>query len=306
MSQPPAQMTQPPLLLAVPNVSEGRDRQTLEAIERGFAPARFIDLHSDPDHGRSVFTLAARQGRLAEGLLGGARAAIQRIDLTAHAGIHPHVGALDVMPVVYLDEECRGAACAEALTAAALTGEELEIPVFLYGELATRPEHRERSWIRRGGAPELTKRIERGELVPDYGPAKIHPTAGAVLAAARPPLVAFNVDLVTDDLETARSIAAGLRESGGGLPGVRALGLYLEDRGRVQVSTNVHDHRAVPLRDIVAYVRERAEVAEAELVGLAPRAAFDGFPEDVPLRGFDPERHILEEALRAVGGEHLR
>jgi glutamate formiminotransferase / 5-formyltetrahydrofolate cyclo-ligase len=293
-------MTEPPLLLAVPNVSEGRDRQTLEEIERGFAPARFLDLHSDPDHGRSVFTLAAAQGQLAEGLLGGARAAVELIDVTANAGIHPHVGAMDVMPVVYLDDERRGAACAEALTAAALVGEELRVPVFLYGELATRPEQRERAWIRRGGPQELMKRIEQGELVPDYGPSHLHPTAGALLAAARPPLVAFNVDLVTDELETAQRIAAGLRESGGGLPGVRALGLYLEDRGRAQVSTNVHDHRAVPLRDIVAYVQERAEVAEAELVGLAPRAAFDGFPEDVPLRAFDPERHILEEALRAV------
>ena len=261
------------MLLAVPNVSEGRDRQALEAIERSFAPARFLDLHRDPDHGRSVFTLAAR---------------------------------LDVMPVVYLDEKRRGPACAEALTAAALVGEDLQIPVFLYGELASRPEQRERAWIRRGGPAELRRRIEAGELVPDYGPARMHPTAGAVLAAARPPLVAFNVDLVTDDLETAQRIAAGLRESGGGLPGVRALGLYLVDRGRAQVSTNVHDHRAVPLRDIVAYVRQRAEVSEAELVGLAPRAAFDGFPQDVPLRGFDPERHILEEAIRAVGGEQLR
>ena len=293
-------MTEPPLLVAVPNVSEGRDRETLEAIERGFAPARFLDLHSDPDHGRSVFTLAGRQGELAEGLVGGARTAVERIDLTRHAGIHPHAGALDVMPVVYLDEERRGAACAEALTAAGLIGDELETPVFLYGELATRTEQRERAWIRRGGPRELGRRIEAGELVPDYGPPRLHPTAGAILAAARPPLIAFNVDLATEDLETARSIAAGLRESGGGLPGVRALGLYLEDRGRAQVSTNVHDHIAVPLREIVAYVRERAEVAEAELVGLAPRAAFDGFPEDVPLRGFDPERHILEEALEAV------
>jgi len=136
--------------------------------------------------------------------------------------------------------------------------------------------------------------------VPDYGPSKPHPTAGAVLAAARPPLVAFNVDLVTDDLAVAKQIAAGLRESGGGLPGVRALGLYLAERGRAQVSTNVHDHRAVPLREIVEYVRANADVTEAELIGLAPRAAFEGFPDDVPLRGFDPERHILEEVLRAV------
>jgi glutamate formiminotransferase/glutamate formiminotransferase/formiminotetrahydrofolate cyclodeaminase len=247
-----------------------------------------------------VFTLAARQGDMAQALVGGARSAIARIDISAHTGIHPHVGALDVMPVVYLDEDRRGAAVAEVLTAAATIGEELGVPVFLYGELATRPEHVERAWIRRGGPKELARRIETGELVPDYGPAKPHVTAGAVLAAARPPLVAFNVDLVTDDLAVAKQIAAGLRESGGGLPGVRALGLYLHDRNRAQVSTNVHDHRAVRLGEIVEYVRERAEVAEAELIGLAPRAAFEGFPADVPLRGFDPERHILEEVLRAV------
>jgi len=210
------------------------------------------------------------------------------------------VGALDVMPVVYLDEERRGAACAEALTAAGLVGDELGVPVFLYGELATRPEHRERADIRRGGPAKLKERIESGELVPDFGPRRAHPTAGAVLASARPPLIAFNVDLDTDDLKLARSIAAALRESSGGLPGVRALGLYLEERRRAQVSTNVHDHRAVPLREIVERVRERAPVVEAELIGLAPRAAFEGFPEDVPLRGFDPERHLIEDALAAI------
>jgi glutamate formiminotransferase / 5-formyltetrahydrofolate cyclo-ligase len=286
--------------MTVPNVSEGRDLATLEAIGRAFAPARFLDLHTDPDHDRAVFTLAARQGEMSEALFSGARSAIARIDITAHTGIHPHVGTLDVMPVVYLDEERRGAAIAETLTAAGLIGDELGVPVFLYGELATRPEHEERAWIRRGGPKELARRIESKELIPDYGPAKPHPTAGAVLAAARPPLVAFNVDLVTDDLAVAKRIAAGLRESGGGLPGVRALGLYLADRKRAQVSTNVHDHRAVRLRDIVDYVRERTDVAEVELIGLAPRAAFEDFPDDVSLRGFDPERHILEDVLRAV------
>ena len=206
--------------MAVPNVSEGHDLQTLEAIEKGFAPALFLDLHTDPDHDRAVFTLAGAQGELATALVGGARVAVERIDISAHPGIHPHVGALDVLPVVYLDEQSRGAACAEALTAAALIGEDLDVPVFLYGELATRPEHAERAWIRRGGPGELARRIEAGELVPDYGPRRAHPTAGAVLAAARPPLVAFNVDLVSDDVELARSIAAGLREAGGGLPGV--------------------------------------------------------------------------------------
>ena len=183
---------------------------------------------------------------------------------------------------------------------AAEVASRFSVPVFLYGDLATRPEHRERASIRRGGPDELARRMEAGELVPDYGPARAHPSAGATLATARPPLLAFNVDLQSDDVELARAIAAELRESGGGPPGVRALGLYLEARGRAQVSTNVHDHRAVPLRQIVERVRARAPVAEAELIGLAPREAFEGFPEDVPLRGFSPERHILEEALNAM------
>jgi glutamate formiminotransferase len=289
-----------PMLVAVPNVSEGRDRGVLERLEASVGPTRVLDLHVDADHNRAVLTLAARQGELAAGLVGLAQAAAGAIDLRAHDGVHPHVGALDVMPVVWLDGERRGAACAEALTAAALVGEEAGVPVFLYGELATRPEHAERAWFRRGGPAELARRMEAGELVPDYGPPRAHPSAGATLAAARPPLVAFNVDLATDDVELAKSVAAELRESGGGPPGVRALGLYLRERGRAQVSTNVQDHRAVPLAEIVERVRARAPVAEAELIGLAPRAAFEGFPDDVPIRGFSPERHILEEALAAL------
>ncbi|MBA2421245.1 MAG: glutamate formiminotransferase [Thermoleophilaceae bacterium] len=289
-----------PLLLAVPNVSEGRDADVIEAIGQGFAPARLLDLHGDTDHHRSVFTLAASPAELPEALLGGAREAVARIDLRDHHGLHPRVGALDVMPVVYLDDGQRGAACAAVLTAAGLIGEELGVPVVLYGELATRPEHLRRSDLRAGGREGIAARLEAGEIVPDYGPPRAHPMAGAVLAAARPPLVAFNVDLDSDDLELAQRIAVGLRESGGGLPGVRALGLYLPERGRAQVSTNVEDHRLTPLREVVEAVRSQAPVAEAELVGLAPKAAFARFPEDVPLRGFSPERHLIEYVLRGL------
>jgi len=289
-----------PLLLAVPNVSEGRDADVIEAIGQGFAPARLLDLHGDTDHHRSVFTLAASPAELPEALLGGAREAVARIDLRDHHGLHPRVGALDVMPVVYLDDGQRGAACAAVLTAAGLIGEELGVPVVLYGELATRPEHLTRSDLRAGGREGIAARLEAGEIVPDYGPPRAHPTAGAVLAAARPPLVAFNVDLDSDDLELAQRIAVGLRESGGGLPGVRALGLYLPERGRAQVSTNVEDHRLTPLREVLEAVRSQAPVAEAELVGLAPKAAFARFPEDVSLRGFSPERHLIEYVLRGL------
>ena len=293
----------PPVLLAVPNFSEGHDAAVLEAIADALAPrsgpVRELDRHVDADHGRAVFTLAACQGVIASALVAGARAAVEHIDLRSHAGRHPHVGALDVAPVVYLEDADRGAACAEALTAAALIGEELEIPVFLYGRLATDERHRERADLRRGGPPRLAERLASGELRPDYGPARAHPSAGALLVSARPPLLAFNVDLVSDDVELARRIAAGLRESGGGLPGVRAIGLHLPARGRAQVSTNVHDHRSVPLSAIVAAVAAEAEVAEVELVGLAPAAALEGFPADVPLRAFDPERHVIENALRS-------
>ena len=294
-------MTATPLLIAVPNVSEGRDRDVLERLEGSVGRARVLDVHIDPDHNRAVFTLAGRQGDLAEGLLGLAQAAVEGIDLRSHEGMHPHVGALDVMPVVWLDAERRGAACAEALTAAALVGERAELPVFLYGDLATRPEHTERAWLRRGGPDGIARRIESGELVPDYGPARAHPSAGAVLATARPPAgrIQRRPRHRRRRAAPSRSPPSCARPSGG-LPGVRALGLYLDERGRAQVSTNVHDHLAVPLAEIVERVRARAPVAEAELIGLAPRAAFEGFPDDVPLRGFTPERHILEDALAVL------
>src|SRR4051812_10933071 len=209
-------MFERPLLLGVPNVSEGSDAEAIAAIGAAFAPARLLDTHSDPDHGRSVFTLAARQGELARALVAGARAAVARIDLTSRRGDHPHVGAIDVAPVVYLDERRRGAACAEALTAGALIGDELELPVFLYGELAG---GRERAEIRRGGVEALMRR----GLQPDFGPAAIDPAKGAVLVGARPPLIAFNVDLASEDVELAKEIAAEIRESGpNGLRGVRA------------------------------------------------------------------------------------
>jgi glutamate formiminotransferase/glutamate formiminotransferase/formiminotetrahydrofolate cyclodeaminase len=285
------------VLLAVPNVSEGRDRATIERLAGAFGALRLLDVHSDPDHGRSVLTFAGEQAEIADGLLAGAREAVVAIDLGGRVGLHPHVGAIDVAPVVHLDAATRGAAIAVALTAAGLIGDELELPVFLYGALAN---GRERADVRAGGLEGLKVRMLSGELAPDYGPPAPHPTAGAVLVTARPPLAAFNVDLGTDDVELARAIAAELREAGGGPPGVRAIGLYLPARGRAQVSFNVHDPVAVPLADLVARVRERAPVAEAELVGLAPRAAFAGFPDDVPLRGFDPELHLIEEALASL------
>jgi glutamate formiminotransferase/glutamate formiminotransferase/formiminotetrahydrofolate cyclodeaminase len=287
---------EPPLLLAVPNVSEGRDARAIAAIGAAYASggARLLDTHDDVDHHRAVHTLAAPQGVLAESLLAGAREAVARIDLRRARGIHPHVGAIDVVPVVFFDAARRGAACAEALTVAERIGTELGVPVFLYGLLAG---GRTRALLRRGGIAALTTRIAAGELAPDFGPPAPHASAGAVLVAARPPLVAFNVTLAPPATPAdARAIAALIREGGAeGLPGVRALGLELAAQGGIaQVSTNVEDHRAVPLAQLVAAIARHAPVAAAELVGLAPAAAFDGFPDDVPVAG----RRTVEEALR--------
>jgi glutamate formiminotransferase / 5-formyltetrahydrofolate cyclo-ligase len=280
-------------LLAIPNVSEGRERKTIDAIANAFG-AGLLDVHSDPDHHRSVFTLAGAPGSLANAVLGGAREVIRRIDLARHAGAHPRIGALDVAPIVYLNESDRGAACAAALVLADLLGNELELPVFLYGLLAG---GRTRAELRRGGPGNLAARIENQELQPDFGPRHMHRTAGAVLVAARPPLVAFNVELAPPaTLQDATSIAAHIREGGpDGLPGVRAIGLWLEHRDIAQVSTNVEDHRTTPLGAVVAAVARYAQPAAGELVGLAPGAAFEGFPTELPVR----EKRLIEDALAA-------
>jgi len=281
-------------LLTVPNVSEGRDAAAIEMIGAAFASSglRMLDAHADADHHRSVYTLAGGVGELAGALVAGALDARARIDLRGERGSHPHVGALDVAPIVHLDEARRGAACAEALVA----GEELGragFPVFLYGVLA---EGRSRAQLRRGGVSALAARVAGGELVPDFGPGQIDLRTGAVLVAARAPLVAFNVELAPPaTIDEARAIAATIRTGGPeGLPGVRAIGLELAARGAVaQVSTNVEDHLAVPLAELVAAVARHARIAECELVGLAPGAAFVGFPDGVPVRN----RRTIEEAL---------
>jgi glutamate formiminotransferase / 5-formyltetrahydrofolate cyclo-ligase len=286
------------LLLAVPNVSEGRDQGAVAAIGAAFEAggARLLDLHVDPDHNRSVFTLAGAPGTLAPALVAGAREAAARIDMSRHTGVHPCVGAVDVMPVVHLDDARRGAACAEALVAADEVARALPAPVLLYGALAG---GRTRAELRRGGRDELARRLASGELQPDFGPPEAHPTAGVTLAAARPPLVAFNLLLDSSvTLDLARKVAARIREGGPeGLPGVRAIGLWLAQERAAQVSVNVERPAETPLRDIVAAVRRHAPVTGAELVGLAPRAAFEGFPADVPVPGFDPARHLIEDAL---------
>lgn len=292
------------LLLAVPNVSEGRDAARISGLEGAFSEgASLLDRHSDADHNRTVFTLAGGADALPEALARGAAVAVESIDMDEHEGVHPAVGALDVCPLVWFEPEGRAAAEDAARTAADAIAA-LGVPVFFYGGMATGPDHVERAYFRNGGLTELWLRMEAGELRPDRGPDLPHRSAGATLVTARPPLGAFNVELDSSDLDTAQAVAAGLRESGGGLVGVRAIGLRLAS-GRTQVSTNVHDPIGVPLGEVLERIRVLAaplgaRPVEAELIGLIPAAALGGYPEDVPLRDFDPARQTIERRLEAL------
>lgn len=306
----------PSTLLAVPNVSEGRDVGLIERLGAAFAspPAvRLLDVHSDADHHRSVFTLGGPARDVAEALVRGAAVAIAEIDVVARAagdrtqaGAHPHVGAIDVVPLVYFDERARGAACAEALVVGDRIGGELGVPVFVYGELAGGRPGTARADFRRGGVAGLAARMagEGGAmpLRPDFGPPAPHASAGATLVSAREPLVAFNLQLRPPaDVADARRIAALVREGGErGLPGVRAIGVALSN-GVAQVSMNVERPLELALAEVVAAVAALAPLESAELVGLAPRAALAGFPDELPMAGFDVERHVIESALSASG-----
>ncbi len=286
-------------LESVPNFSEGRDRATIDALAEAFSEhARLLDVHADEDHNRSVFTLVGRDDELADALVAGVRTACDRIDLRRHEGAHPRIGAADVVPIVPIEPEEMERACSVARGVAERIGEELELPVFLYGELAP---GRGPAFFRRGGPEELQRRMDADELHPAFGPPRLDASAGGVLVGARRPLIAFNVNL-RGDIDAAREIAAAIRESGGGFPGVRALGLELPSAGLVQVSMNVEDWEAAALHEIVARVESEAEtrgaeVVGSELVGLMPAgAAAVAAGAMLRIDGFDASR-VLELRL---------
>jgi glutamate formiminotransferase len=287
-------------LEAVPNFSEGRDPVLIGLIGRELAErARLLDVHADPDHNRSVFTLVGDDVEIVDSLLAAIAVARARIDLRKHEGVHPRIGAADVVPVVPLRPKDLERARVAALTLAERIGAELELPVFLYGELGG---GRGPAYFRRGGPTALQERIEAGELEPDFGPSRLDPAAGSVLVGARRPLIAFNVNLAGATADVAREIAAVIRERGGGFPGVRALGLDLPRAGKAQVSMNVEDWEAAALHDILAAVEREArargvEVAGSELVGLMPAGAAAGAVGSVlRIDGFDSSR-LLELRL---------
>lgn len=288
-------------LESVPNFSAARDAETVEALREALsAPARLLDVHVDPDHNRSVYTLVGSEDDLVETLVAGIRVAVERIDLREHEGVHPRVGAADVVPLVPIRPEDEPRAREAALRLADRLAGELELPVFFYAGLSE--DGRGPAFYRQGGLAELERRIASGELAPDRGPASLHPTAGAVLLGVRRPLIAFNVNLRSRDIEVARDIARRIRERDGGLPGVRALGLSLDQAGLVQVSMNLEDWQRTAPHEVLERITELAaargvEVAGSELVGLMPAgAAIAAAGRYLRLPELD-ERHVLELRL---------
>jgi glutamate formiminotransferase len=286
-------------LESVPNFSEGRDRATIDALAEALGSrARLLDVHADEDHNRSVFTLVGWEEELVAALLAGIACARERIDLRRHEGAHPRIGAADVVPIVPLVPGDLGRARETALRLAERVGDELGLPVFLYGELGG---VRGPAFFRSGGLEELRRRLEVGELAPDFGAARLDTRVGGVLIGARRPLIAFNVN-IRGSLEAAKEIAGVVRERDGGFPGVRALGLELPRAGLVQVSMNVEDFEAAALHEIVARVEREAaergaEVVGSELVGLMPAAAVVAAAGSaLRIDGFDASR-VLELRL---------
>ena len=287
-------------LEAVPNFSEGRDRDVIDALARALAGhARLLDVHSDEDHNRSVFTLVGGDAEIVDALVAGIACARERIDLRRHEGVHPRIGAADVVPVVPIRPDDMERARAVARSLARRVGEEVGLPVFLYAEVG---DGRGPAFFRRGGPEGLQARIDGGEVAPDFGPATLDAAAGGVIVGARRPLIAFNVNLAGATVEIAREIAGVIRERGGGFAGVRALGLDLPRAGKAQVSMNVEDWEASALHEIVAAIEREArargvEVESSELVGLMPAgAAAAAAGSALRIDGFDASR-LLELRL---------
>lgn len=290
---------------SIPNVSEGRDLALIAELTAALRSASGIvvlDVSADPSHHRSVYTFAGSAGALERAVLNLVEVAVRRIDLRTHRGVHPRLGAVDVVPFVPL----RGATMAECVELARSVGVRIaagfDIPVYLYEEAAFDQSRRRLEHVRRGQFEGLSERMRLPEWKPDFGPAVPHPTAGATIVGARRPLIAFNVNLATRDLQVARAVARAVRESSGGLPCVKALGLFLPHRDMTQVSMNLTNYERTSVRTAFEAVRDEANargasVVESELVGLIPEAALEGTSAaDLLLSGFSP-RHVLESRL---------
>jgi glutamate formiminotransferase len=296
----------PRLIESVPNISEGRRPEVVEAAVaalRRTPGLRVLDVQSDADHNRSVLTLAGDEAALREGLLALFGVAVEHIDLRKHQGEHPRLGAVDVVPFIPIE----GATMADCVALARGVGEAVAerygVPVFLYEEAASAPHRKNLEDIRRGEFEALGKKMTDPQWAPDFGPAGPHPSAGASVVGARMPLIAYNVNLGTSDLEIAKRIAKGIRHSSGGYRFVKAMGVMLEARKIAQVSINMTDFKKTPLHRVLETVRSEAArygvpVVGSEIVGLVPaEALMDAADHYLQLESFNPSQ-VLERRIR--------
>ena len=291
----------------VPNISEGRNQATIDAIAdavRATEGVHLLNVHSDADHHRSVFTYVSESAdAIATATLRLFEIAVKQIDLRIHHGAHPRVGAVDVVPFVPLEGTTMDQCIRVAERVAAEAAERFTLPVYLYEAAAKQEHRRELPAIRSGGFEQFAKKIHDARWIPDYGPAQVHPTAGASVVGARVPLIAFNMQLGTDRLEVANACALAVRGISGGLRFVRALPIALASRGLVQVSMNLLDFRRTPIHRAFSLVKEEAErhgvsVISSEIVGLVPADAMYEVAEwHLRVAGWRKDM-ILEERIR--------
>ncbi len=298
------------LVECVPNFSEGRDKAKVEEIvaaARSAGRVTVLDVEMDPDHNRSVLSFIAPPEDAVEAAFRASKKAAELIDLTRHKGEHPRMGATDVVPFIPVAgttmDDCVGLAgrLAERLAA------ELSIPTYLYDRAARVPARKDLANVRKGQFEALRTEIETNpDRRPDFGPARIHPTAGATAVGAREQIINFNVNLRTRDMAVGKDIARKIRTSSGGMPSLRAKEIDLQDKGQVQVSTVLTDYRTTSLATVFDAIRREAEMAgvevdSTEIVGLVPRPALLGFIlESLKLKGFDPKVQILEDRLAGL------
>lgn len=294
-----------PVIECIPNVSEGRRSAVIERLVQDIRQTgvRVLDYSSDASHNRSVLTLAGDPAQLKAGILALFAAAIDAIDLRAHRGEHPRLGAVDVVPFVPIEGVAMSDCVALARDVAATVAERFRVPVYLYEEASENPLRKNLEDIRRGEFEGLATKMAQPGWAPDYGPPSPHPSAGASVIGARMPLIAYNINLNTDRLDVAKKIAAAIRQSGGGFRYVKAMGIRVEERNLAQVSMNLTNYEKTPIFRVFETVRREAArygvtILESEIVGLVPSAALVSAAEYyLQLERFSPAQ-ILEEKLR--------
>lgn len=309
MSLPLPEVNDRAIVECVMNVSEGRDDEKLRAIAGAMASVPcvyLLNLSADPDHHRAVLTFMGAPDSIGDAAFAAAQRAVELVDLRIHRGAHPRIGAVDVVPFVPLQNVTMKECVKIARALGRKVVRDLGVPVYLYERAALRPDRRHLSDIRRGGFEALLQEVQTEPArAPDLGPLRLHPSAGAMAVGARDILIAFNVFLDTSDLMLARQIARAVREREGGLPGIRALGLYLERRGQAQVSLNVTDYRRTSLLEVFERISALAgslgaHVTSSEIVGLSPQDALrDSTPAKIKLENFSDDL-ILEKRIRDV------